>query len=89
MHDIDVLILDGGQLMKWITASDLTTWSGRDDARTDLPELIGDLIRASHSRRFAAQPPECSPRLRRKSPGACRIRAGDGIVHDVPPVEQV
>jgi hypothetical protein len=33
--------------MKWITASDLTTWSDRTDARTDLPELIGDLIRAT------------------------------------------
>jgi hypothetical protein len=33
--------------MKWITASDLTLWSGRDDARTDLPELVGNLIRAT------------------------------------------
>jgi hypothetical protein len=33
--------------MKWITASDLTTWSGKQDARADLPELVGDLIRAT------------------------------------------
>jgi len=33
--------------MKWITASDLTTWSGSPGARTDLPELLGDLIRAT------------------------------------------
>ena len=33
--------------MKWITASDLTTWSGSPGARTDLPELVGDLIRAT------------------------------------------
>jgi hypothetical protein len=33
--------------MKWITASDLARWSDRQDARLDLPELVGDLIRAT------------------------------------------
>jgi len=33
--------------MKWITASDLARWSELSVSRNDLPELIGDLIRAS------------------------------------------
>ena len=33
--------------MKWITATELERWSGTHPARTELPELVKDLIRAS------------------------------------------